>query len=238
MIDKHACSAQCPCQQGRDKAIAERVTTRVLDQQIAARVAGAYVLALDVGQGTFTKYLKLHHFHGSLRITDMQNAGKRGKKVRELVLVPHGNDDFSDKVIKQAVSSILHMNYDQAKSHLEDILKREGHENLFRLDEVTMRGIDVEPMGTTINLEKKFPDGTILSIKSSPHDFHVTNSVVMGAPAGKPSFRQDTSYWPVKKQDGIIFYGWLQDNLSKAAHMTLLELTKVWQELGIHYNSH
>jgi hypothetical protein len=240
MIDKHACSATCPCQQGKDKAIAERVVGRIVDREIAERVASRHLLALDVGRSVFTEHLKLHHFHGSLRITDTQNAGKRGKKVKELTLIPKTlHDELSDKIIKQAVSSILHMNYEQAKSHLEDILKKEGHGNLFALHEQELRGIDVEPRGTTIHLEKEFPDGTIVKIESSPHDFMVVNSAVISAP-GKAAhgFRQDTLYSPRSKQDGILFYGWIKDNLSKAANMTILDLTSVWDKLGVRYDYH
>jgi hypothetical protein len=207
---------------------------------MAKRVALRHFHALELGRGTFTDHLKLHHFHGSLRITDMQNAGKRGKKVKELTLRPNTlNEDLCDRTIKHAVGSILHMTYDQAKSHLEEILAREGHGTLFKLDEQELRGIDVEPRGTTINLEKKFPDGTIVRITSSPHDFLVTNSAVISAP-GKAAdgYRQDTLYHPRSKQDGILFYGWLQDNLSKAANMTIQELMAVWDSLGVRYDYH
>lgn len=220
--------------------ITERIVGKFLDRKLAERVTERYVQALEIGQGVFTDHLKLHHFHGSLRITDLTNAGKRGKKVKELTVIPKTHhDELSDKIIKQAVSSILHMNYEQAKGHLESILQREGHGNLFDLHERELRGIDVEPRGTTIKLEKKFPDGAIVSIESSPHDFRVTNSAVISAP-GKPAhgFRQDTSYWPKGKKDGIVFYGWIKDNLSKAANMTIQDLTKVWHELGIQYDSH
>lgn len=220
--------------------IAEKVAKRFADEKLATRVATRYRVALEVGQGVFTQHLKLHHFHGSLRITDMTNAGKRGKKVRELTVIPKTfADDLSDKIIKQAVSSILHMTYDQAKDHLEDILTREGHENLYSLNERELRGIDVEPMGTKINLEKKFPNGEIVTIESSPHEFLIVDSVLIDA-EGKAAhgFRQDTTYWPVAKKDGIAFYGWLKDNLSKAANMKMMELLKVFEQLGLRYNSH
>jgi hypothetical protein len=208
--------------------------------RVAARAAALRIVALEVGKSTFTEHLKLHHFHGSLQITEMQNAGKRGKKVRELTLIPKTlNDELSDKIVKQAVSSISHMSYDEAKKHLEDILSRSGHENLFKLREQTRRGIDVEPAGTTIDLEKKFPDDTIVSIHASPRDFRVTNSVVIHA-EGKAAdgYRQDTNYWPRGRQGGIAFYGWLKDNMSKASNMTILELEALWEHLGIQYDSH
>ena len=237
MIEKHACSASCPCQKGRDLAIAEKVASRVIKR------------ALDVGRSVFTEHLKMHHYHGSLVITDMTNAGKRGKKVKELTVIPTSqNDEQSQKVIKQAVSSILHMNYDSAKAYLEDILKHLAQKNqaegvraapLFNLHEREMRGIDVEPRGTTINLKKEFPDGSIVTIESSPHNFMVKHSALINAP-GKAAhgFRQDTLYWPRGKESGIIFYGWLKDNLSKAANMTIQQLRDVWDHIGVKWDSH
>jgi hypothetical protein len=206
---------------------------------LARRVAAKFLAAsLDVGQHAFTEHLKIHRFHGSVRITDMTNAGKRGKKVRELTVMPHTlNDEMADRILKQAVTSILHMNYDQAKSHLEKI--KADHPELMETHERELRGIDVEPPGTTIKLEKKFPDGTIVRIQASPHDFHVTNSTVIEAP-GKAAhgYRQDTLYSPVSKKDGILFYGWLKDNISKAANMTMQELTHEWDQLGLRYDYH
>jgi hypothetical protein len=168
----------------------------------------------------------------------MTNAGKRGKKVQELTLVPNTHDDaLSEKIIKHAVSIIIPLSYDSAKSYLQGVQSSEKTSNLFGLSERLLRGVDVEPMGTKIELEKKFPDGTIVSVTASHHEFHVKHSQLI---SGKDfaSFRQDTLYWSVGKLDGAIFYAWLKDNLSKAANMTMAELERVWQTLGVSYDSH
>lgn len=206
---------------------------------LAQRVASRHILALlDIGRGMFTEHLKIHRFSDSVRITDMTNAGKRGKKVRELaVIAGYHNDALKDKILKQAVASIVHMEYDQAKSHLEKI--GEKHPGLFRLAETAMRGIDVEPMGTTFNLEKKFPDGEVVQIKSSPHEFLVKDSKPISA-EGKPAhgFMQDTLYYNRGKESGIVFYAWLKENLSLGGNMNILELMKVWDSLGVKWDSH
>jgi hypothetical protein len=158
--------------------------------------------------------------------------------VQKLTLIPTTmNDDLSDKVIKHAVSTILHLNYEGAKSYLEGILKDEKTGNLFTLHEKVLRGVDVEPMGTKIELEKEFPDGSVVRITASPHEFHVTNRALFPRENLAP-FYQDTLYWSARKQDGILFYGWLKDNLSKAAHMPIQELKDVWHSLGVQYDSH
>lgn len=212
---------------------------------IVRRVATRHLQSLDLGRDHFTdKGLKFHHWHGSLSITDLTNAGKRGKKVRELWLKPNTqNDEFAERIIKQAVDATSHMSYDQAKVHLEKVRAefsgKEGKVPLFDLREEVHRGVDVEPMGTKINLENKFPDGSIVRIEASPHDFLVVSSTPIHAP-DKPAhgLMQDTRYWPRNKPSGIAFYGWIKDNMSKAAKMKVQDLITVWGDLGVKWDSH
>jgi hypothetical protein len=182
--------------------------------------------------------LKIHRYNGSVRITDLTNAGRRGKKVMELtVLESNLTPGLDDRVLKQAVSSVMHMDYSGAKARLEAIADK--HPGLFTLHEQALRAIDVEPMGTPVELEKKFPDGSILRLKSSPNDFQVRSSKPINAP-NKPAhgLMQDTSYWPRSKKDGQLFYAWIKQNMSKAGNMNILEIIQVWDSLGVTYESH
>jgi len=206
------------------------------------RVLARFKQSLDLGKTFFTESLKFHHWRGHLTITDITNAGKRGKKVRELVVTPNtrGGDARAEEVIKHLVPTLTHMNYDQAKGKMED-LQEELDDNgkpVVELFERILRGVDVEPPGTKIELTNKFENGTILRIESSPHDFHLTNSALFGAAGEKPSFRQDTGYWPRSKKDGILFYAWLKENMAKASKMTIQDFQKVWDQLGVTYNQH
>lgn len=227
------------------------MTSTDRNRTLTDRVASRYIEALELGRETYTaKGLKFHHWHGSLSITDMANAGKRGKKVRELWIRPNTNDDDrSVAIIQHAVQTTMHMTYDEAKAHLEKVQKEHPMEPgpnhwptarpLFDLREDVHRGVDVEPMGTKINLEKKFPNGTIVKIDSSPYEFRVTNSTVISAP-DKPAdgMRNDTLYYSKDKIGGGAFYAWLRDNMSKASNMTIQDLQEVWRSLGIKYDFH
>ena len=253
---KHACSASCPCQEGRDKAMAERVVgkvvgkvvDKVVDKLIVERVASRYLKALDIGRGAFGDHLKIHHYRGSLEITDMDNAGKRGKRVRIMSVLPGSHsmadEETSEELLKPLVDHILHMTYDQAKKAIEGINKENSDLNAapFDISEHEVRGIDVEPKGTVIQLQKKFPNGTIVSIKASPHDFQVSNSVVIKGDPENPrpadGHRDDMNYWSRGRESGILFYGWLKDNVSKASNMDMETLKKVWHELGVKFDSH
>jgi hypothetical protein len=189
---------------------------------------------LGVGHGVFTNRLKLHRFSDSLRVTDLTNAGKRGKKVREMTVEAGTLDSArTDEILRRAAEHILDMDYDQAKAALTAPSKK------LQVHERELRGIDVEPSATTFRLSKTFPDGTILSIESSPYAFQVRNSTVISAP-GKAAhgLRQDTSYWPRRKKDGQIFYDWLKTHLHAGGHMTMSELRHLWDELGVQYDYH
>ena len=190
-----------------------------------------YGNVLGVGQSFFTKHLKLHRYSDSLRITDMQNAGKRGKKVRELtVMAKTRNEAAIDSLLKQAAESILDMDFSQAKRHLEG--------DPFELHERELRGIDVEPVGTTFLLSRTLPDGSIVAIDASPHTFLVRSSTLISAPnKAAHGLRQDTLYGPKSKKDGQVFYDWIKANLAKAGRMTIRELIKLWDALGVSYDS-
>lgn len=234
MFEMHACSATCPCQQARaqDKPIVDRVARRFLQSDV------------DIGRSVFTPAnLKIHRYRESVEITDMTNAGKRAKKVQRMhVTVGHMAPEMVNVALKNLTSDIIHMNYAQVKAHVERIITEQKAQNIhdgFRIDESTLRGVDVEPMGTTIEVQNKFPDGAWLRITTSPQNFHVTDSAVISAP-GKAAdgFHQDTSYWPVKKDDGAVFYVWAKNNLGKLHGMGIQDLIRVWNTLGVRYNSH
>ena len=226
-------------------AVAEKVAQKFLQEGLAERVVAKYLQgAVDVGRTVFTpQNLKIHRYRDSVEVTDMTNAGKRGKKVQVMHIgVGHMAPEMVDTTIKNLTTDILHMNYGQVKAHVEKVIAEQKAQKIFdgfHFSEVTQRGIDVEPMGTTLEVTNKFPDGAWLRVRASPHEFQVTDSAVISAP-GKPAhgYHQDTNYWPVKKQDGIAFYGWMKDNLSKVHGMTIQDLTSLWHSLGIHYNSH
>lgn len=202
-----------------------------------ARVAARYLSALDKGRSMFNdKNLKLHRWSDSLEVTDMTNAGKRGKAVSIVhVRIPYDVRN-GDKVLDQCVNSVKDMNFDQAKAKLKDLQEKY---KLFKLEEKTARGVDIEPAGTKIELAKTFPDGKTIRIEATPQSFMVKSSFPISAP-GKPAhgMMQDTLYTPLDKKSGAVFYAWLKDNMSKAGSMTIDELRKTWDSLGVRWDSH
>jgi hypothetical protein len=205
--------------------------------KLARRVVSRYVQALGVplGKSFFSGDLKIHRYRDQIRVTEMVNAGKRGKKVRELITNPtysyKGDEQAWLDRISDAISD--YHRYDQVKGFIKDLLV--DYPGEIDLHEVEYRGVDVEPAGTKLSVKTN----TGLVIEASPNDFRVLNRQPLSHSKTKePIGYQDTNYWPDKKQDGILFYAWLKDNLSKVNSMTLSDLTELWRTLGVHYDSH
>ena len=119
-----------------------------------------------------------------------------------------------------------------------------GGKDAYRLDERELRGIDVEPAATKIELENKLPDGSVLRISASPSDFHVRSSVPIYAPdMVAHGHMQDTLYRPSgskaqEKKSAGLFYEWLRGHMSEASRLSIRDLTKTWDSLGVQYDYH
>jgi DNA repair protein RadC len=239
--------------EGYTKDQVDRVIATAKGRGLHASYDGRYVLVrdlsgvgsaranpLDVGRSLFTDYLKLHHYSGSLQITDLTNAGKRGKKVAQLTLLPKTHHDSkAAEIISPLADAIVaaNMTYPQAVAFLESQGK-----GVYRLDEQDLRGIDVEPPSTTIDLQNRLPDGAMLNISASPYDFHIRSSVPLGGRAA-PGMMQDTLYYPAgskaqAKQSAERFYEWLRGHVSEAAKLGMQELRQVWDSIGVKYDYH
>lgn len=206
-------------------------------ESIVRRVTARYKTSkLEMGRTFFNENLKIHRYAESVVVTDLTNAGKRGKTCMEMHI---GVDSFNRDEINGAIDSIIDdltkaKTYEDAKK----VVQAELVTGNFQINERALRGVDVEPMGTVINTDKKFPDGSTVRIKASPQSFRVVHSYPLIHPGtGKDTGnRQDTMYYNYKKQDGAAFYAWIKTNLAKAGKMTIQELRDQWDALGIKYD--
>lgn len=218
----------------------------LVSRSVAARVASRYkaALAIDIGRTVEMGSVRIHRYRDVFQITDLTNAGRRGKKVRVMsvgMAYQRGRDEqeWMDLVSKVIVH---HRTYDQVKRYFDSLPDGEAD-----VSERMVRGVDVEPGGlTTIKLQTT-PDasGSYVVIESKPTDWSVKSVGFIGGREDKPGTgtRMDTLYWPAGgkrdvAQGAKLFNAWLQDNLSKANRMSILELREVWRQLGIRYDSH
>jgi hypothetical protein len=170
----------------------------------------------------------------------MTNAGRRGKKVLELTVIPKThNDAEAARIISPLADAIVaaNMTYAQVVAYLEASGK-----DMYRLVEQELRGIDIEPAATKIELENKRADGSTLRISASPNDFLVKSSVPLGGRAAS-GMMQDTLYSPagsaaVRKKSAGLFYDWLCGRMGEANKLGIEDLRRVWDSLGVTFDYH
>lgn len=200
------------------------------------RVAHRFRTAkLEVGRTFFSGALKIHRFAPNIRVTDMTNAGRRGKKVREMSVSPGYVPSTLEEEILDALAEAL-VRTDTYEEALDAVHKvQDAYPGKVDITESVLRGVDVEPVGAKITVKTN----TDLEVTASPQDFQVIHHAPLAHPkTGVAIGFQDTSYWPRKKQDGAAFYAWLKANLAKVDRMTIQDLRDLWHDLGINYDFH
>ena len=197
-------------------------------------------MSLPIGRGTFTeRQLKVHHYDGSLRVTDMRNAGKRGQKVSEFSVQLRSprvgrslGREKSNEILEDAAGFIMPMDFEEALAWFKT------NPDLFDVTRSEHRGVDVPPAATRIELNYRAAGGGIIDLSAGPWSFRVKSSAPLtnlktGAPSG---YFNDTSYYGRKKADGQVFYAWLQSHLSQTSGMTIGDYRDLWRSLGIEYD--
>jgi hypothetical protein len=126
--------------------------------------------------------------------------------------------------------------YDRIKFLLNDLLVDFPGE--IEVRENKLRGVDVEPYGDIFEFTVRLSDGkSSIDIKSSPTDFSVR--LHSWHSNDKGGFIQDTGYWPAKKKDAIVFYGWMKDNSVRLINIKdIRDIYDLWDKLDVSYNSH
>lgn len=222
----------------------ESVTSLPIRVASCFRVARRYLIAgqLGVGDTVQNERIRIHRYRDSIKVTDLTNAGKRGKRVEQFDLSPAygpfgpGGDRMS--WLDQTGADLVNLasrGYDAVLKYVKDLDPRS-----IELSESKLRGVDVEPHGDKFRFESPLPEGGSIRVESSPLTFMVVNHAPMRHPrTGEPmNTFQDTSYWPRKKADAAVFYAWMKGNHSKAKHMSIDMFKDLWHHIGVNYDSH
>lgn len=222
---------------GKPKTLVLLKVRKVKKAALSERVASRFLIARGIGLGKTWENAKVrvHRYSNSFHVWDLANAGKRGKKVRKMIILP---DTFSTAVEKEWLeqqSRHLVLNASRGYDSIKQYFERLDDTNIVERPE---RGIDVLPGGTqTIKLDWGIGT-TEMALEASPLDFSVRSSVKMGGD-GKPSFRQDTNYWPAKKGDAKRFYAWLSaEGADQIKKMDIMALRKLWRDIEVRYDYH
>lgn len=212
----------------RKRALAELVVARYLDK--IAR-------GLGLGDTWENNKVRIHRYSNSFHVWDLSNAGKRGKKVRKMIILPEGHRADEKEWMEQHSRHVIlnaARGYDSIERYFEKV---EGGADI---NEYQERGIDILPAGTK-TIELKWSVGTTnLRLTATPLDFSVVHSAPLTHhTTGKPIGRQDTIYSPAKKADAKRFYGWLAGEGEKMVpRMSMDDLRDVWRSLRVQYDYH
>lgn len=195
-----------------------------------------------MGRTFQNEIVRIHRYRDMLQVTDLTNAGKRGKQCVEMTVQPSYSfkgdrdawlDRISNEFVDRAPRGLKSM-----KAFIKDLLVDFPGE--ISLEERTLKGITVEPYGEVFEFEIPQSDGNIVQVRSSPIDFSVVHRGKLTHPTtGKDMGFQDTLYYPDKRKDAAVFYAWMKDNHQKARlHMTMDMFRELWRHLDIGYDYH
>ena len=186
-------------------------------------------LALNVGQTIENEktMLRFHRGSDSVRVTDMTNAGKRGKRVEEFALygLDRRDPEFLKGLEKVIGSMVRAKNYKDALSkvrkYVEDFKGVGGPE----YEEGLQKGVEVTPAG----FKPIKVDGKYVSIEASYRDFVIRDK--------EDKYNEPTCIARGKRSVKL-FYRWVQDNLSKLPNMKFGQVTNALGKAGIDYHSY
>lgn len=201
------------------KALMEKIHRRYL------------IEGLDIGKTVENDAIRAHRYSSAIRVTELLNAGKRGKKVDEFALydLDRIQDPKMSKLIDQFAAMIPRTkNYKKLLAVAEGLMKTAKDTGQInpKIEKNVLRGVDVAPGGfkkVEINTPNLY--GRAESDSFSVRDKKDTNNdpTIMTPKKGK-----DTA---VKK-----FYKWISENESKWKSMSFEELRRALKKAGIEYH--
>lgn len=212
---------------------------------LVRRVAARYLQSkIPLGKTVENGAVRIHRYRDHFRVTDLTNAGKRGKQVMEATVQPSSSYRGDSEKWMDSISSSIESydTYGEVLALFRDLLV--DYPGEITVNETRVKGVDVEPGGLSGIALKTTPqeNGSYLEITSKPTDWAVKSVAIHVGPKGN-SFAQDTLYYPFGGKRDIakgaaIFNKWLQENLSKANKMNIGDLIDLWRSLGVKYDSH
>lgn len=192
--------------------------------------------AIDVGQTIEVKNYRVHRFMDSVRVTDLTNAGKRGKVVEttSLYRFPSTSNTVTTDM-KAAIESFFAQitrwpNYDTAKEEMLAFVAefQERFQFEISVSTSTAKGVEVVPGGfknlkivtDKFELEAGYKDFTI---RDREDEFNL--------PACIPAITGG-------QKDIPVFYRWVRDNEAAIKNMNYRGILKAMKDLGIKYHDY
>jgi len=183
------------------------------------------LVGINVGETIETAVLRIHRYRGSIRVTDLENAGKRGKKVDEFIVDgldrSTGVDDSSVYELLDTIEASR--NYADALRNAEKFVSEYKNSGIY---ESSLRGVDVTPAGfkkikirnDNVLIESDFDSFAVRDLV----DRHNEPTCIPSASGGK--------------KDVKLFYRWVSDNQSELRNMTFQQVISAMRANGIKYH--
>ena len=178
-----------------------------------------------------TSLVRAHRFRDSLRVTDLTNAGKRGKSVSQFALYDirePASYDVSESY-GELVSAIRRdtVKFGALLMMAKEIARLgEGDSTAPKIEVSAYKGVDVKPAGfSTIVVAGKF-----VHVQADYGDFHVRDT--------KDQNNLPTCIPAIKggKKDILVFHRWVTDNRDRIDTMTFSEVLSGMSDAGIRYH--
>jgi len=181
-----------------------------------------------MGKTLENKSLRFQVYRSVVKVWDLENAGKRGKKVEHFSIydIDFIRDDILRANIFKWIKNLDKMTYDKALSYIRQVIKNSGSDVGF--EKHMDRGVDIAPAGFgPFRLET--PE---VSIRADWNSFAVNDkSDQNNLPACIPAMKGG-------RKDVKVFYRWVQDNARWLKRMTYHQILQAMQKNSINYHSY
>lgn len=179
---------------------------------------------LRMGDTTESDKWRMHRYASSVQITDLTNAGKRGKKVMQYSLYDLDYQHIVDpNEIADEFEELVTKNVSPAQ--MERALKARKDQGI-KYDEQQLRGVDVTPAG----FKPVVIDGDHVFIEAEYGSFRVKDKDdVNNEPTCIPAIKGGKRSIPQ-------FYRWVKDNERKLKSMTFYQVLMGMRKEKIEYH--
>lgn len=203
---------------------------------LTRRIVARYKLSgVEMGREVTQGTVRIHRYSDHFVITDLTNAGLRGKKVRIMNLsLGYGSTQNRKEWLDTMGDTLPNQDsYEGVKRFVNGLRQDDPY---VLADEREARGVDIEPTGAKISVKTNAG----LLIEAAPDNFRVLNRQPMSHPKTKEPMGtfQDTNYYSRDKKGAGVFFAWLKANISRANNFSIQDFQQLWDQAGIKYDYH
>jgi len=199
-------------------------------ERIANKMAMS-ILAVSVGDMFENDAIRVIRTRSGIRVIDLENAGKRGKRVDVIAIYDVDYADDPGGLVEELAKDLEKArSFSQATGMLQNTLDavNEGSSRQVKIYKDNERGVDVAPAG----FKPVKINGKNVYIEADYKSFVVRDKEDQyNLPTCIPAIRGG-------KADIKVFYRWVMDNESQLRNMTYDEVTSGMRKAGIRYHSY